>query len=108
MICPTAWGRGQLEWDSGQLAQRGQQTGAGDCGFSSSLIACRFLRSFCDPCTLEVTMSKQRPLTEAEAAGKTLLINPIIVHLFFPPIHIKIVQTVRFTEKLCCTVACLP
>lgn len=69
VICPTAWGRGQLEWDSGQLAQRGQQTGAGD---SSSLIACRFLCSFCDPCTLEVTIAKQRPLTEAEAAGKKL------------------------------------
>jgi len=27
---PTARGRGQLEWDSGQLAQRGLQTGAGD------------------------------------------------------------------------------
>lgn len=57
--CPTARGRGQLEWDSGQLAQRGLQTGAGDCRFSSSLLACRFLLSFCDLCTLELSASTQ-------------------------------------------------
>lgn len=57
--CPTARGRGQLEWDSGQLAQRELQTRAGDCRFSSSLVACRFLLSFCDLCTPEVRASKQ-------------------------------------------------
>lgn len=59
MPCPTARGRGQLEWDSGQLAQRRLQAGAGDWRFSCSLLACRFLLSFCDLCTLEVNVSKQ-------------------------------------------------
>lgn len=48
VLCPTARGRGQLEWDSGQLAQRGPQTGAGDYRLSSSLQARRFVLSFRD------------------------------------------------------------
>ena len=51
---PTARGRGQLEWDSGQLAQRGLQTGAGDWRNSSSLPA----SGFCLLWPLEVSVSK--------------------------------------------------
>lgn len=48
MHWPTAWGKGQWERDSGQLAQKGHQSGIGDTGLSSSLRACRLLLSFCD------------------------------------------------------------
>lgn len=68
VFCPTARGRGQLEWDSGQLAQNRLQTQEAGDGFSSSLLACRFLISFCDLCTLEVSLSKHRLLSEEAAA----------------------------------------
>lgn len=70
MLWPTAWGRGQLEWDSGQLAQRVPQAEAGDSRFSSSLLARRYLLSCSDLCTLRAATSKHSLLAVEVAAFK--------------------------------------